>query len=489
MLDVQSIRKQDLSSKNTIMFLAYGISGFLGTIVYFLTNQGTVKTVSMLVPFLLTVLFYVLSKKVKVIAVAFSWIVLTLIFGAAWTSAILGEASVATMGIAFFIAGLASVQGDRWVMAYGSILAIALQVVFITTYPHQEQIASSKSSLLLIIVLLCFALFLQIRQAKKLATQVELLLTSSQEKAEEEEQLSSRLNSAVATITENLERIRTNANTSVASQREMLVAVNEVSAGSQRQTDHVLDIAKSTESTNDSVAKMASQLDEIVAKATDASKTAEEGSVKMDSVKKEIDEFTQFFASLNVTFKELTDKISETNAFAGSIREITEQTNLLALNASIEAARAGEHGKGFAVVAEEIRKLAGLTDQTLKKIDENLTSVNKHNELALGKLDEGVTHVYTQVAKTDDANKAFTRLFEEMNGLERELNAFSKVVETIEENSEQVQVATNEFASIIEESTAAVEELNATLVTLTEEQEQIARYVNDTYEEAVSIRK
>ena len=380
-------------------------------------------------------------------------------------------------------------SANRWVMAYGSILAIALQVVFITMYPFQEEIQSSKSSLMLVLVLMCFALFLQIRQAKKLEKQVIELLQVTQTKAEEEEVLTQKLNSAVAAITTNLEQIRENAQTTTLSQQEMLVAINEVSVGSQRQTDHILDIAKSTESTNDSVHQMVSQLDGIVEKATEAGKKAEDGSSKMASVKTEIDSFTLFFADLNKTFKDLTDKIKETNEFASSIREITEQTNLLALNASIEAARAGEHGKGFAVVADEIRKLAGLTDQTLKKIDTNLSNVNQYNELTLTKLDEGATQVYKQVQTTEQANATFTDLFDQMNQLQHELTSFAKVVDVISDNTGTIQESTNEFASIIEESTAAVEELNATLVQLTDEQEKITRYVNDTYDEAVAIRK
>lgn len=85
---------------------------------------------------------------------------------------------------------------------------------------------------------------------------------------------------------------------------------------------------------------------------------------------------------LSSSIKEITDistKVSENiNAAATLIKDIqsnASRSNILALNASIEAARAGEAGRGFAVVANEMGKLATLSGDTSKDIQETLSGM------------------------------------------------------------------------------------------------------------------
>ena len=97
---------------------------------------------------------------------------------------------------------------------------------------------------------------------------------------------------------------------------------------------------------------------------------------------------------------ELISQIQDVTTSLSDIKNISTQTNLLALNASIEAARAGEVGKGFAVVANEIKNLAGNSNEVVTKIDQILYTTSETIENVLSEI--------TQVKKASSLGKEST---------------------------------------------------------------------------------
>lgn len=76
----------------------------------------------------------------------------------------------------------------------------------------------------------------------------------------------------------------------------------------------------------------------------------------------------------------LTQSVESVGSIVDVMSAIADQTNLLALNAAIEAARAGSHGRGFSVVADEVRQLAGKTQDSLGQVSKRLEQLNQASE-------------------------------------------------------------------------------------------------------------
>lgn len=156
--------------------------------------------------------------------------------------------------------------------------------------------------------------------------------------------------------------------------REKSRGMNEVLSRHASETDQAVTAINEMSATADSVASSANETAAFTQSANDAAQKSREvvgqASVSVLSLVDEVESATQRVQDMQADARRITDVL-------GVIGGIAQQTNLLALNAAIEAARAGEQGRGFAVVADEVRALAGRTQQSTSEINEMLTRLEQ----------------------------------------------------------------------------------------------------------------
>ncbi|MCJ2183540.1 methyl-accepting chemotaxis protein [Novosphingobium sp. 1949] len=253
------------------------------------------------------------------------------------------------------------------------------------------------------------------------------------------------------------ERLRHDFNRTVDRLRETLMTVSDATAsiktGATEFSQASSDLANRTERQANDLANVAGTIRALSDDLAGTASSAQQAYQRVGDAVHEARDGGEVVAQAVSAMEAIQKSTAEIANIMSVIDGIAFQTNLLALNAGVEAARAGEAGKGFAVVATEVRALAQRTTEAAGDVRTLIETSSGQVEQGAQMVQRTGSSLQRIIERIDHATEIVTQITTSATNQSGRLSEADKAIAAMD-------VATQQNAAMVEESTAAARNLS-----------------------------
>ena len=309
-----------------------------------------------------------------------------------------------------------------------------------------------------VMILLCItSIYATISNQKNTDENIESI-TAAQDRTEatlrEVMEMSSRMETSVADITAELNKLETAFDSTKTAMEEVSAGSGESAAAIQQQTAQTEAIQEKVNTVSEVAETIGNNMEHTI-------EILDAGKEEMTGLKEQAEDSARNSELAAQKLETLDHYMQEMHSIVEIISKIANQTSLLALNASIEAARAGEAGRGFSVVATEISGMATQTKDATGNIAELIQNVS-------GAIGEVVTVIRQMI----------DGIGSQREGTMRAADSFT----AIEDSSYMIVDNLGELLQIVEALKTANQEIVDSIQTISATTEEVSAHASETLE-------